>query len=65
MYYITIQIIAVAFKNVVRLGVIYFMVLEILVNYLAVTYDGQYEFHIDKWNPGHFCTSLPTRIGVL
>jgi len=40
------------------------MVVEILVSYIAVTCDGQYKFHTDKWNPGHFCTSLLAQIEV-
>lgn len=64
MNYVTIQIISVA-SNVVRLDVIFFMVVEINVGYLTVSADDGREFHTDRGNPGHSCTSLLTRMGVL
>jgi len=42
------------------------MVVEVHVRYLAFSGDnGQHEFPSDKGNPGHSCTSLLTRMGVL
>jgi hypothetical protein len=46
--------------------VVVVVVVEVHVRYLAFSGDdGQHEFHSDKGSPGHSCTSLLRRMGVL